>query len=76
MPCSSFSYGFVAIVGVFISKLIIKRMSKSVFTKYGNLRMLSRDVGVPLKLACGCRLEYSLMTYASFRLISAGLAKS
>lgn len=45
-------YGIVSVVGVFLSKMIVKRMSKSMFMK----------------------LEYTLMTYASLKLLDAGLA--
>lgn len=44
--------GVVSIAGVFLSKLIVKRMSKSLFMK----------------------MEYTLMSYASLKLLDAGLA--
>jgi uncharacterized membrane protein YfcA len=46
-------YGLIAIVGVLMSKQVIKNMSKELFMK----------------------CEYSLMTYASFKLIHAGLTQ-
>eukprot|EP00930_Biecheleria_cincta_P077744 TRINITY_DN65050_c0_g1_i1.p1 TRINITY_DN65050_c0_g1~~TRINITY_DN65050_c0_g1_i1.p1 ORF type:complete len:356 (+),score=39.61 TRINITY_DN65050_c0_g1_i1:31-1068(+) len=44
--------GIISVVGVLIAKLIVKRMSKSLFMK----------------------LEYTLMTYASLKLLHAGLS--
>lgn len=44
--------GIISVIGVLIAKLIVKRMSKSLFMK----------------------LEYTLMTYASLKLLHAGLS--